>query len=119
MIRRITLPSGLICGLTTPKIPLLQNYYVLFIENGKHSNRHQELLTIAAHRIARALARHKFKDPECYSLIYNAGKTRRKQHPHIHILLAPSVAGKRASFFYYCIKHILRKLRAPVKLLEW
>ncbi len=110
-LRNFRLPTGKICILTSPKIPFLKQYYVLHLrENIDNTSDDLKHLSQTAHRVARALARDNYNNSECYSLVYNAQETSRRPNPHIHIFLAQSIAEKRKAFFYYCVKHITRKI---------
>lgn len=67
----------------------------------------QELLLLA-HRIGRMMASRHYGDPECYTLMYNGARTRRKPWPHVHLLIARSVSDKRRGVLFLQLKHLLR-----------
>lgn len=108
------LSSGRACILQKPYVPGLQHYYVLSVPENGTPPLAEELaeLTLLAHEAGRALAREYLGDPGCYSLIYNAERTRRRPWPHFHILLAASTFEKRLSFTLLQLKHVLRRLAA-------
>ena len=96
--RRCSTRSGLSCELASPRLPLVRNYHVLSLEGTPDPERVDELWVLA-HRVARALAEQAHGDPECYSLLYNAERTRRRPWAHVHILLARSPEEKRWAMF--------------------
>lgn len=106
----LALPSGGICQLSEPEVPFLEDYFVLWVpeEAGQPSVRDLEKFSVLAQRVAQELAWLRFGDRECYSLIYNAARTRRKSWPHFHILIADSFHRKRRAFVLLQCKHLLR-----------
>lgn len=102
--------TGRRCTIVRPRLPGLSDYYVLSVaEHGPPlSAAELDELSTLAHRVGRDLATQRHHDPECYSIIYNAGRTRRKPWPHFHILLAASTLQKRRSFVLLQLKHVLR-----------
>jgi hypothetical protein len=113
----LSIGPGRHCTLVQPRLPGLTDYYVLSVaENmGPLSSTELDALSTLAQRVGRELALERHGDPECYSIIYNAGRTRRKPWPHFHILLAASTFEKRRAFVLLQLKHVLRwcqRLRA-------
>ncbi len=76
-----------------------------------------EELYMLAHRIGRMLGQRQFGDPECFTLVYSGARTRRRSWPHVHVLVAGSVADKRRNVLFLQMKHVLRWRRWP--LLRW
>jgi hypothetical protein len=116
------LASGRRCTVTEPHVPGLQGYYVLSVaveQDAAPCDAELEELTLLAHRVGRRLAAAALGDPECYSVLYNAARTRRKPWPHFHILLAASTAQKRRAFALLHMKHILRWLGRARAVLRW
>ncbi len=106
--RGLRLPSGRRCTLSRPVLPGIRRYYVLSLPSSACAPVDTGELLFLAHRIGRMMATRHYQDPECYSLIYNAARTRRKPWPHVHILIAPSVHEKRRAFLLLQLKHVLR-----------
>jgi hypothetical protein len=67
------------------------------------------MMVIAA-RVARDVARQSFGDDECFSLICNGARTRRRPWLHIHILPSRNLAAKRLAFLAFQLKRVLRCL---------
>ncbi len=114
----LRLSSGRVCSIACPYVPGLSDYYVLTVQTPDPPARLSELdeLAVLAQAVGRALAQRRFGDPECYSVIFNAGRTRRHPWPHYHLLLADSVYAKRRAFTLLQLKHVLRYLRPKAKL---
>ncbi len=110
----LRLSSGQRCILTRRTLPGLQTYYVLALRTKSCSSSDVGELQSLAHRIGQMLARGHYGDPECYSLLYNAARTRRRPWPHVHILVARSVADKRWCMLVFQLKHLLRWRRWPL-----
>ena len=108
------LSSGRRCTLTRRALPGLRTYYVLALRTADYSRGDVGELQSLAHRVGRMLARRHYGDPECYSLLYNAARTRRRPWPHVHILVARSVADKRWCMLVFQLKHLLRWRRWPL-----
>lgn len=111
------LSSGLRCTIRRPKLPGLCHYYVVALPTEFVSARDIEELHALANRVGRILGRQRFGSPECYTLIYNAARTRRCPWPHVHVVLAATVADKRQKVMLLHLKHILRWRRWP--LVRW
>jgi hypothetical protein len=105
--------------LSHPELPGLRDYYVLSVGEDGSASTPDEIyeLSVLAQRLGRDLAREQHGDPECYSIIYNAGRTRRMPWPHFHILMARSMQEKRRVFFLLHLKHLLRWRKWP--LVRW
>jgi hypothetical protein len=104
-------PLGFV--LRRPRVPFVPDYCVLVpAEPAVPSSGLAELLR-AAELVARREAAARFGDPECFSLLCNAGRTRRHREPHVHIILAPSVRAKRWALLWLSLKHLSRPWRWP------
>ena len=120
------LSSGRICVLQNPSLPFLAHYHVLAFprEQGAASEAETEEVFLLANRKARELGRRYFGDEECFSIIYNAGRTRRKWL-HVHILPTRNVGAKRLAFLAFFLKNVLRRVlgrgagRSSVEVEVW
>jgi len=111
MHETITLSSGRNCTLHNPALPFLAHYHVLSFpaDQGQPSREEaDEILLIATHK-ARALGMRYYADEECFSLIFNGKRTRRKPWLHIHILPTGNPTAKRLAFLAFYLKHLLRR----------
>ena len=117
--RSYRLRSGRGCRLSSPRLPFVRHYRVLHVSahEGPLSPREREELVALAARLARRVARATFGDQECYSLLFNAGRTRRQPHDHVHIILARSPGEKRWALLFMALKRLLRWRRWP--LVRW
>lgn len=104
------LPPGFV--LRRPRVPFVPDYCVLSLDPNASRSDQGQLLRLAE-EVARGLARARFGDPECFSLLCNAGRTRRCRWPHVHIILAPSVRAKRWALLWLSLKHLSRPWRWP------
>jgi hypothetical protein len=109
----LQLRSGRALSLSQPRLPGLSDYYVLALGETAPSDDELDEASVVAHHVGRELALRRHGDAECYSLIYNAGRTRRRPWPHFHILLARSTLEKRRAFLLLQMKHVLRWLARP------
>ena len=112
-IARFGLPSGASCELSAPKLPLVRGYYALSLVEASPGEADLVALWTLAHRLARDLASRTHGDPECFSLLFNAARTRRKPWAHVHIILARSPAQKRWVLLCLSLKRFLRWRRWP------
>ncbi|MEM9069917.1 MAG: hypothetical protein AAGE52_15500 [Myxococcota bacterium] len=98
--------------LRAPWVPGLEHYWVLHLRDPERvlDDQERRALLATATETARALALEIHGDPECYSLLFNGGRTRRTQGDHVHILLSTSVAAKRRRFVWLHLKHVLRPI---------
>ena len=114
MRERIRLSTGRTCLLAQPYLPFLTHYHILAFahEQGRPTGAELEEMLVIANQKARTLGRLYFADEECFSLVYNGGRTRRRPWPHVHILPSASPAAKRLTFLLFSLKHVLRPLRA-------
>ena len=112
MRESITLSTGRTCLLENPAVPFLGHYHVLTFpaEQGQPSHAETDEMMRIATRVARDIARHSYGDDECFSLIYNGGRTRRRPWPHIHILPSRNLSAKRVAFLAFQLKRWLRRL---------
>ncbi len=106
------LSSGRVCVLHHPPLPFLAHYHVLVFPHhqGPPSEKEIEEILLLANRKGRELGRSYFGDEECFSLIYNGGRTRRKPWLHVHILPTRNTAAKRIAFLAFSLKKILRPM---------
>ena len=112
MRESFTLSTGRTCLLENPALPFLVHYHVLTFpaHQGQPSPAEVDEMIVIATRKARALGREYFGDDECFSLIYNGRRTRRRPWLHIHILPSRNLAAKRVAFLAFQLKHLLRRL---------
>lgn len=115
--RGLRVSSGIRCTLDRPELPGVRNYYVVALPNDTVSGRDVEDLYRLAHRVGRLLGRQHFGDAECYTLMYSATRTRRCPWPHVHVIIACSVADKRRNMILLQLKHVLRWRKWP--LIRW
>ncbi len=106
------LSTGRVCVLHNPSLPLLAHYHVLVFphDQGTPSEEEIEEVLLLANRKGRELGRTYFGDEECFSIIYNGGRTRRKPWLHVHILPTRNTAAKRIAFLAFSLKNILRPM---------
>jgi hypothetical protein len=110
-------PPGFV--LRRPRVPFVPDYCVLApAEHVPGAGSLSELLRMAE-VVARREALARFGDPECFSLLCNAGRTRRRCGPHVHIILAPSVRAKRWALLWLSLKHLSRPWRWPILRRLW
>ena len=125
-VQDLVLASGRSCTLSRPNVPGLKNYYVIAldavvpvedavasVEDAVASVEDAEEFFLRAHRIARTLAQSHYGDPECYALMFSAGRTRRRPWPHVHIVVADSVSKRRRAVLVLQLKHVLWWRRWP------
>lgn len=112
-----TLPVGFV--LRRPKVPLVPDYCVLSLDPRVAGLADLGELLRLAEGVARGEAQARFGDPECFSLLCNAGRTRRRRWPHVHIILAPSVRAKRWALLWLSLKHLSRPWRWPLLRRLW
>ena len=105
--------------LRRPHVPLVPDYCVLSPAEERPPSVSLAELLRAAEAVARHEATRRFGDPECFSLLCNAGRTRRLHHPHVHIILAPSVRAKRWALLWLSLKHLSRPWRWPLLRRLW
>ncbi len=110
----ILLSSGRRCVVRSAALPFLPHYHVLAFpsEYGSPSKREIEELLLIANRKARELGQIHYGDEECFSLIYNGSRTRRRPWLHIHILPTRNLAAKRAAFVAFYLKNLIRPILA-------
>jgi hypothetical protein len=105
--------AGQVCELSSPSVPLVRNVYALSIVDAEPGHADPVALWTLAHRLARELAEQAHGDPECFTLLFNAARTRRKPWPHVHIILARSPTEKRWVLLCLSLKVLLRWRRWP------
>ena len=93
--------------LAWPRIPFVPDYCVLTARAPGAAL--DDLIGVAVTVAEREAAR-RFGDPQCYSLLCNAGRTRRCPWPHVHIILAPDVRSKRRAMLFLQLKHLTRPI---------
>lgn len=99
--------------LRRPHVPFVSNYLVLAAAPTEQRPVEMAELLRAAELVARCEANARFGDAECFTLLCNAGRTRRCQWPHVHIIVAPSVRAKRWALLWLSLKHVSRPWRWP------
>ena len=104
----LRLSSGRLCTLASPSIPGLRGYHVLALPGEPPGPDDEAELFLCARGVARALASARHGDPDCYSLMYSAARTRRRPWPHVHIVIASSVATRRRAVLLLQLKHLFR-----------
>lgn len=104
-----------------PRVPFVPGYCVLtpMLESSHGDGAGLAELLRAAEAVARREAALRFGDPECFSLLCNAGRTRRRRWPHVHIILAPSVRAKCWALLWLSLKHLSRPWRWPLLRRLW
>jgi hypothetical protein len=93
-----------------PPIPFVPHYCVVSLATPSCGRSDIRALCDAAHGLARREAEQRFGDSEAYTLLFNAGRTRRRPHPHVHVVLAPTVGYKRRALFWLALKHVTRRV---------
>lgn len=93
------------------RLPGVSRYFLLLGEEGSAG---APFPWHEARELARALAREELGDPEAFTLLYNGARTRRRPWPHVHVLLARSVAEKRWALLCYHLKHLTSWWRWPL-----
>ena len=85
MHETITLSSGRKCTLQNPALPFLEHYHVLSFPShqGQPTREEADEIILIATRKARDLGKRCYSDEECFSLIFNGKRTRRK--PWLHV----------------------------------
>jgi hypothetical protein len=107
------LRSGRTVVLRSPPLPLVRNYHVLAWVEGQGAPTIAEIdeMWAVAHAIARELGATLYGDPECFSVLFNGERTRRKAWPHFHLILARTPGEKRWALLCLACKRWLRVLR--------
>ncbi|MCP5059285.1 MAG: hypothetical protein GY937_21480 [bacterium] len=99
--------------LQNPALPFLAHYHVLSFpaDQGQPSCEEADEIVLIATRKARDLGKRYYFDEECFSLIFNGKRTRRKPWLHIHILPTRNPAAKRLAFLAFSLNlNYARKL---------
>jgi hypothetical protein len=109
----LRLTTGRRCTLSQPRVPGLKKYFVLSLPGCTLSSTEAGQFHLLALQIAGELANRSYGDSECFALMYSAGRTRRKPWPHVHIVVASSVAARRRSVLLLQLKHVLWWRRWP------
>ena len=111
MHETITLSSGRKCKLQNPALPFLAHYHVLSFPSyqGQPTREEADEIVLVATRKARDLGKRYYSDEECFSLIFNGKRTRRKPWLHVHILPTKNPTAKRLAFLAFYLKHLLRR----------
>lgn len=102
-----------------PQLPLLPHYHVVSATEGAPPPSPSEIdeMWCVAHALARSLGRALFADEECFSVLYNGARTRRRPWPHFHVILARSPGEKRRALLALSAKRWLRVLWRAVRWL--
>jgi hypothetical protein len=100
-------------------VPFVRHYFVLHAPPGPDgaADAGRDALGAmwrAAYQVARRLAERYQGDPECFSVLFNGGRTRRRPWPHFHIVITGSLSEKRRAMVCISLKRLLRWWRWPV-----
>lgn len=98
-----------------PELPLLPHYHVVSWPEGAPPPTPRDIdeMWRVAHALARSLGERLFADEQCFSVLYNGARTRRRPWAHFHVILARSPGEKRRALLALSAK---RWLRAAVRL---
>jgi len=107
---RRRLSSGRSYLIAAPALPGIPGYRVLSVEETDLGQEDMAELLIEAQRQAGAIARERLGDPQCYTLLMNGSRTRRRPWVHVHIIPANSVRAKRFALCCFILKHVLCRL---------
>lgn len=112
-----TLSTGRALEVRAPALPFLPHYHVVSWPRGAPVPSPHEIdeMWSVAHALARRLGRALFGDEECFTVLYNGARTRRRPWPHFHVILARTPREKRRALLALSAK---RWLRALVRLLR-
>lgn len=105
--------------LARSRVPFVRHYFVLHAPPGPdgEADAGREALAAmwrAAHQVARRLAERYQGDPECFSVLFNGGRTRKRPWPHFHIVITGSLSEKRRAMVCISLKRLLRWWRWPL-----
>ncbi len=89
-------------------LPGLNDYFVVSFDLAETSSEAQSLLLSSAGRYARRLAFERYGDPECYALVFNGARVRRREWPQVHIVLARTRTQRRYRLLLLYFKSPLR-----------
>ena len=114
------LSSGRICRVDDPGLPLLPSYHVLYFpgRQGQPTDAEVAEMLALAYDAARRLGDEVFDDPECYTVLLNGARARRRPWFHVHLLPVNTVGKRRWALLCLTLKRALRlaiKARALVK----
>ncbi len=95
-----------------PQLPLLPHYHVVSWPEGAPPPSTEEIDAMwrIAHALARELGARHFGDEQCFTVLYNGARTRRRPWPHFHVILARTPAEKRRALLALSLKRWLRML---------
>lgn len=105
-----------------PDLPLLPHYHVVsWPEHAAPPAPHQiDEMWRVAHALARTLGQQLFGDEQCFTVLYNGARTRRRPWPHFHVILARTPREKRRALLALSAKRWLRVLvRWTRRWLSW
>ncbi len=95
--------------------PFVRHYFVLHAADEAEAGRDAlGAMWRAAYHVARRLAEQYQGDPECFSVLFNGGRTRKRPWPHFHIVITGSLSEKRRAMVCISLKRLLRWWRWPV-----
>jgi hypothetical protein len=111
--RDVLLRSGRSVELRAPELPLVRSYYVLAWpkDHGPATLAEIDEMWSIAHAFARERGVALFGDPECFTVLYNGGRTRRMPWPHFHVIPARTPGEKRWVLLCLSLKRLLRPRR--------
>jgi hypothetical protein len=95
-----------------PQLPLLPHYHVVSWPQGAPppSTEQIDAMWRVAHALARQLGAERFGDEQCFTVLYDGARTRRRPWPHFHIILARTPGEKRRALIALSAKRWLRIL---------
>lgn len=108
----LALTTGRTLVVRAPQLPFLRHYHVVSWPEGAPPPTAGEIdeMWRVAHTLARSLGRALFADEECFSVLYNGARTRRRPWAHFHVILARSPGEKRRALLALSAKRWLRML---------
>jgi hypothetical protein len=104
------LDAGTRLVVRAPDLPLLPHYHVVSWPESAPPPTFGEIdeMWRVAHALARALGKELFGDEQCFTVLYNGARTRRRPWPHFHVILARSTGEKRRALLALSAKRWLR-----------
>ncbi len=117
---RVTLPSGRPVEWHKPDVPLARHYITLAWPRGGAAATDADIdaMWILAHARAREEGMRLYGDAQCFTVLYNGARTRRKPWPHFHIIPARTPGEKRFMLLCLNLKRVSRRLLRAFPLLD-
>jgi len=115
------LSTGRVCRVDDPGLPLLPSYHVLYFPGRQGQPTDEEVgeMLALAYGAARRLGETVFDDPECYTVLLNGARARRRPWFHVHLLPVDTVGKRRWALLCLTLKRSIRlvvKVREAAKL---